>query len=237
MASPDLRRLWKLHQLDAAITDIRNTAAAMDVGKKLTAEIESLTKQLAEHPYKKLHTEQQDLELQQKSIDDKRTKFEKELYSGKVVNPREVEGYEKELAILKKQKSAIEERIFEIWEASPEPKVEFEKIEATLNQKKKDLVETQKKAVTQKAQLEADFKTKSAQRIEAAKDQNPSLLAKYEGIRKNHHGIGMAEVIKRRQCGACGTLLPERTLQGCLDDKTMTCETCHRILYYTEGVI
>ncbi len=237
MASSDLRRLWKLHQIDAAIIDIRNRAAAMDVGKKLTAEIDDLSKQIAEHPYKKLHSEQQDLELQQKSLDDKIAKFEKELYSGKVVNPREVEGYEKELAILRKQKAAIEERILEIWEASPPEKVPFDKLEKSLAEKKVALMETQKKAASLRTQLEADFKAKSAQRPVVAKEQNPTLLAKYEQIRKNHQGVGMAEVVRKRQCSACGTLLPERTLQGCLDDKTMSCETCHRILYYTEGVV
>jgi uncharacterized protein len=237
MASPDLRRLWKLHLIDAAIQDIRNRAAHMDVGQKLTAEIEELNKKLEANGYKKLHAEQQDLELQQKSIDDKLAKFDKELYGGKVVNPREVENFEKEIAMLKKQRGALDERILEIWEATPPLKEEADKIEAEIAKKKLEVAATRQKAVSLKAQLETDFKTKTADRAAAAKDQNPSLLAKYDTIRNKHNGVGMAEVVKKRQCGACGTLLPERTLQAALDDKVVSCESCHRILYYTEGVV
>lgn len=237
MASPDLRRLWKLHQIDAAIQGIRNRAANLDVGKKATAEIEALSKQLAEHPYKKLHADQQDLELRQKSIDDKIEKFNRDLYGGQIVNPREVENIQKEIAILTKQKGEIDERLLEIWDKLPPLKEEADKIEKAIATKKTDLIEIQKKAQITRIQLETDFKKLSADRPLVAKDQNPTLLAKYESLRKNHQGIGMAEVVKKRQCEACGTLLPERTLQGLLDDRTMSCETCHRLLYFTEGVV
>jgi uncharacterized protein len=237
MASPDLRRLWKLHQIDAAILEIRARAASLDVGQKLSAEIDSLTKSLEANGYKNLHAEQQDIELQQKSIDDKLAKFDKELYGGKIVNPREVENYEKEIAMLKKQKEAMDERLLALWDEMAPVKIEADKIEKAIATRKEQLAETRKKAVAAKAQLESDYKTKSAQRIEVAKDQNPTLLAKYESIRQRHDGIGMAEFVKGKQCGGCGTLLPERTLQGAKDDKVMTCESCHRILYYTEGVV
>lgn len=237
MASSDIRRLWKLHLVDAALADIRAKAASLDVGKRVQAEIDGLKAKLDATGVKSLTTEQQDLELQQKTIDDKVAKFEKELYGGKVVNPREVENFEKEISMLKKQKEALDERLLQIWDKLPPLKSEADKIEKGIEERKSALLAVQKKAVELKAKLESDFKTKSAERPLLAKDQNPTLLAKYETIRKNHGGIGMAEVIKRRQCGACGTLLPERTLQACLDDRTVSCESCHRILYYTEGVV
>jgi predicted nucleic acid-binding Zn-ribbon protein len=237
MASPDIRRLWKLHLVDAALADIRAKAASLDVGKRIRAEIDGLKSKLDESGVKSLMTEQQDLELQQKTIDDKIARFEKELYGGKVVNPREVENFEKEISMLRKQKVALDERLLEIWEKLPPLKAESDKIEKGIQERKTELALVQKKAIEVKAKLEADFKAKSSERPILAKDQNPMLLAKYETIRKNHQGIGMAEVVKGRQCGACGTLLPERTLQGCLDDRTVSCESCHRILYYTGGVV
>ena len=239
MPSADLRRLWKLHLIDVAIQEIRNRAAHLDVGQKILAEIEALNKELADKggKAKALSGELQDLELGQKSIDDKIAKIQKDLYSGKIVNPREVENFEKEIEILRKQKSGSDERILELWEIVPPAKEQADKIEAAIAEKKKELAEKQKKALTVKTQLEADFKTRMAERPAAVNEVNPSLLARYESIRPKHDGVGMAEVVKRRQCGACGTLLPERTLQMLLDDKLVTCESCHRILYFTEGVI
>ena len=122
MASSDLRRLWKLHRIDAAILEIRNRAAALNVGKKASAEIESLSQQLAASDYKRLHAEQQDLELQQKSVEDKIAKYDGQLYGGKVVNPREVENIEKEIVILKRQKEELESRLLEIWDLLPPAK-------------------------------------------------------------------------------------------------------------------
>jgi len=235
----DLRRLWKLHLIDSAIQEIRNRAANLDVGKKIAAEIEALNKELADKggQAKALSAELHDLELQQKSIDDKIAKIDKDLYGGKIVNPREVENFEKEIENLRKQKGSYDERILELWELVPPAKEKADKIEAAIAAKKKELAEQQKKALTVKTQLETDFKTKMAERPAAAKEVNPSLLARYESIRPKHDGIGMAEVVKKRQCGGCGTLLPERTLQMALDDKVVTCESCHRILYFTEGVV
>jgi predicted nucleic acid-binding Zn-ribbon protein len=237
MASSELRRLWKLHQIDSAIQVLRNRAAHLDVGKSIAKEIEELTAKVAAHPGKILQTEQRDLELQQQGLDAKLEKIDKELYGGKVVNPREVEAYQKEIQILKKQREGIDERLLAIWDQLPALVGELEKVQKTLDEKKVELQLKQRESMNARSNIEAEFKGLTAQRPEVAKDQNPAMLVKYEAIRKNHHGIGMAEVVKKRQCGACGTLLPERTLQACLDDKTVTCETCHRILYYTEGVI
>lgn len=239
MASADLRRLWKLHLIDVAIQEIRNRAANLDVGQKFLKEIEVLNAEYADKggKAKALSAELHDLELQQKTIDDKLAKIEKELYGGKIVNPREVENFEKEIEILKRQRSSFDERILELWEIVPPARAVADKIEAAIADKQKLVAEQRKKAVAIKTQLEADFKQRTAERPAAAKEVNPSLLAKYEAIRPNHDGIGMAEFVKGRQCGGCGTLLPERTLQNAKDDKVVTCETCHRILYFTEGVI
>ena len=98
MASAELQRLWKLSQIDSGLVEIRHKAAALDPGKKVTAELEELKKQDAEiggHA-RKLSADLADLELAQKGIDDKLKKIDKELYGGKIVNPREVENFEKE---------------------------------------------------------------------------------------------------------------------------------------------
>ncbi|RYF45944.1 MAG: hypothetical protein EOO38_15085 [Cytophagaceae bacterium] len=41
----------------------------------------------------------------------------------------------------------------------------------------------------------------------------------------------------QKELGTLFAHLPERTIQGLKDDKPLACETCHRLLYYTEGVV
>jgi hypothetical protein len=231
-------RLWKLHQVDAGILEIKKRAAALDPGRAVQAELDTLAKQEQEvgGHYRSLHTENLDLELTNKGIEDKLKRIDKELYGGKVVNSREVDTLEKEIASLKRQRDKNDDRLLELMDLLPPAKTAAEKVEAKIAERKKALAEAKKAALATKAQLEAEFARLTKLRPEAAKNVSPPLLARYDSIRQKQ-GTGMAEVVKKRSCGGCGTMLPERTLVGAQEDKTVTCETCHRILYYTEGVV
>ncbi|MFI5386246.1 MAG: zinc ribbon domain-containing protein [Fimbriimonadales bacterium] len=238
MASAELRRLHKLYLVDMALNEIRKRAATLDPGRKTAAEIQALEKQLAESPAKMLHSELTDLELKQKSYQDKIAKFEKDLYGGKLINPREVEAIQKEITILKRQRGELDERILEIWEELPPAKEQADKIEKAIAQRKQTLAQEHKAALQAKGQLEAEFKQKSAERPHIAKEVPPTLLSRYESIRQKHGGVGLGEVdAKKKSCGSCGTSLPTRTIEAVKEDKVVTCESCHRILYYSEGVI
>ncbi|HVT13293.1 MAG TPA: C4-type zinc ribbon domain-containing protein [Fimbriimonadaceae bacterium] len=238
MPSAELRRLYKLHLVDLALLEIRKRAAALDPGKKTAAEIHSLEEELATTPARTLQAELTDLELKQKGFQEKIAKFEKELYGGKVVNPREVEAIQKEIGILKRSRGDLDGRILEIWEELPPAKERAAKLERALAERKQLLAQEQKAAIQTKTQLEAEFKQKSAERPALAKELSATLLARYEGIRQKHGGVGIGEVdVKRKTCGACGTSLPTRTIEALKEDKLVTCESCHRILYYSEGVV
>lgn len=239
MSILDLRKLSKLNKIDHAILEIRKRAAALDPGKTIQGQIDKLTADFnaKNDDAKKLQAELTDLELQQKNIGDKIKKIDKELYGGKVVNPREVENFEKEIEALKKQRSNLDERIMELWELGPPAKKLAEDVQAQIDEKKNELGEYQKKVVVFRKQLEDEFKRLSALRPEAVKEVPPALLARYEAIKQKYGGIGMAEVVKGNSCGECGTLLPEKLVEGAKEGRVVTCESCHRILYASEGMI
>lgn len=239
MASAELQRLWKLNRIDAGLVDIRHKAAALDPGKAIMAEIEELRKQDAEIGgyARKLAADLADLELAQKGLEDKLKKIDKELYGGKIVNPREVENFQKEIAIFKRQREANDEKILELWEILPPAKEESAKIDAQIAEKQKKLAERKKAALALKATLEAEYKRLSDLRPDATRGISPALMAKYDGLRQRNGGIGMAEVTPKQTCSRCGTVVAERTVQGLKDDKVITCESCHSIFYFTEGVV
>ncbi|MFZ4506155.1 MAG: zinc ribbon domain-containing protein [Fimbriimonas sp.] len=239
MSSPDLRRLWKLHQVDEAIVEVRKQAEALDPGRVLMSEIKTLEAKHVEvgGEYKALHSEQLDLELSQKSIDDKLKKIDKELYGGKLVNPREIDALQKEIEILKRQRSAHDDRLLELMELVPPAEEKAKKIETAINVRKKALLAKQHEAAALKTQLAARFKALQEQRPEVAKLPSADYLARYEAVRKRTDGIAMAEVVGKRSCGACGMLLAERVIVNAAEGRLTSCEACHRILYYTEGVV
>ena len=239
MASAELQRLWKLSQIDTGLVEVRHKAANLDIGKKIAAEIEELKKQDAEvgGRARKLSADLTDLELAQKGIDDKLKKIDKQLYGGSVVNSREVENLEKEILALKRQRDGNDEKILELWEIVPPAKEAADKIEKKIAEKTKQLAERKKAALVEKAALETEFARLTKLRPDALRGIGPGLLNKYDGIRQRMGGIGMVEATRKKACTGCGTLLPERMVQALREDKVITCESCHRILYYTEGVV
>jgi len=239
MASPELQRLWKLAQVDQTIDSIKKRAASLDVGQKIAAEIGRLDAefQILSSNAKSLRSELTELELIQQGLDQKLKKIDGELYGGKVVSSREVENLEKEVAQIKRQRGSHDDRILELWELVPPAEKAADALKSQLDKQKVLLVERRKLAVVEKEHLQSEFKRLSTARGPlAAAVGNPSLLGRYDSIRQRHD-TGMAEVTKTNHCGACGTHLPERTIETLKDDKMAACESCHRLLYYTDGLI
>lgn len=240
MASPELQRLWQLAQVDQAIESIKLRAAALDIGQKLAVELKKYEQAGDEATAEstRLRTEQTEIELQQRGIDDKIAKFTKQMFGGTVVNAREAENLEKEIAALKRQRASFDERLLELFELVPPAEKKSKLLLAKIAELKQAISDRRKHAMEEKAQLESEFKRLTQLRpkqAEAVKD--PALLARYETSRQRHAGVGMAPVTRQHSCGGCGTELPERSLEMLKLDKVVACDSCHRLLYYSEGII
>lgn len=234
MAVGDLRKLWQLHLIDSQLHNVRARAAALDPGRAIQARIAALQSELdkAAEEYGVLHREQTDLELEQKSIDAKIAKFDKDLYSGVVVNPKEVENIQKEIEMLKRRKSQIDDRLFEIFDLTPPALAEKERAEANLQAAKAELGQHQKSVMAEKSRLEAAYKELLAKRPEVLKEVPPGLLPRYDQTLKKH-GTAMALITKDQTCEVCGMRQAEKTVEYVKEDRIVTCEACARILYFS----
>ena len=240
MPSPEIARLWKLAQIDHQIVEVRNRAASLDVGQREQAGINALAAQVEEvgGKAKKLQQDVVDLELSQKSDEDKRKRIEKEIFGGKIVNPREVANLEKEVEALKRKRDKDAERLLELYDEVMPATEAWDELKKKVDALNEAIAKKRSQAGQTKKQIEDAFHQLTAKRPEAAKTIPPNLLARYETIRKNHGGIGMVELDKKTgNCGGCGTHQPERSIQMLKEEKLTLCEACHRILYYTEGVV
>lgn len=239
MSFTDLRNLHRLHLVDSAIVEIRKRAAALDPGKAILAKIAALEQELAEvggHA-KALTGEQADLELKQKAIDDKLAQIDKDLYGGKVVNPREVEALQKEIENQKKRRSEMDGRLLELMDLVPPAKAAADAVQAKIDEAKRDLAVHQKQVVQLKTSLEQQFKEITAKRATALADVPKPMVVRYDAVRQRTGGVGMADVVKGGFCGMCGTHLPEKLIEGAKEGRIVTCESCHRILYASDGII
>jgi predicted nucleic acid-binding Zn-ribbon protein len=63
----------------------------------------------------------------------------------------------------------------------------------------------------------------------------PSLYARYDRVAQNRDGVGVTE-IRKDACGACfRTLTPQALQEAKRNDSVLTCESCGRILVWTEA--
>jgi predicted nucleic acid-binding Zn-ribbon protein len=132
----------------------------------------------------------------------------------------------------------MDERVMELWDLVPPAEAKVAERSKEIEALKGQLAEKRKLAVGLKSQIEEEYKRLTGARAQVALDvRNPTLLAKYESIRQRHGGQGMAEITKSGHCSACGTHQPERTIELLKDGRPTTCESCHRLLYFTEGVV
>lgn len=239
MAGNDTTRLWRLAQIDNRLADVRKRAAGLDVGQKLAAEVKAIEAKEVEFggAYRALAGEQSDLELANGSIAEKLKRIETDLFSGRA-SSREIENLNKETAAQRRIRDANDDRLMQIMEAIPVAEETAKKWSRALDQRRRMLAARQVEAKAEREALETEYRTLAAKRPDAIQGLSPSTLARYESIRQKHGGIGMVEVNRKdNTCTGCGTHLPERTIQGLRDDKVLACETCHRLLYYTEGAL
>ena len=233
MTSDDLYKLYKLHQVDAKIVELKRKAAAFDPTKESKEKIEALKPawDAAKKHLESLEADALDLELKFKTVFDRLTYQVNYLHGGKITNPREVELIEKDVENLRERAEKVDADRGALVEQIPVARAEFKTQDTEMEVLKKEYAIAYKKAVKERETLQADYAAAVKDREAKAKAVLPSLLAQYDAIRAKSNGIGMAEVVKDKNCGGCGTVLPARLIVASKESKLVTCESCHRILF------
>jgi uncharacterized protein len=92
------------------------------------------------------------------------------------------------------------------------------------------------KIETEKKEAEADLAQLSAERERALGEIPEDMMDHYDRIMKKHDNVALAEV-RDEKCSACGMRVRPHVFQAMrrsATDEIFHCETCTRILYYTE---
>ncbi len=228
-----LYSLYKLHKVDEALYGLKQEAGSLDLGQDEQAQIKAISAASREslERAKSLNHELKDLELQQKGYQEKINGFEKKLYDGSVVSPKEVENLEKEIAMLRALTEKHDERLLELFEEAPAATKEAAGVQAQIDRLNALTEEKRAKAVKRHAEIKAEFEKLRSQRPALAKEVEKDLYAKYEDVRKRTGGTAMADVTEDMRCSNCGMHVPERQAKMLDDDRLVQCEGCHRILF------
>jgi hypothetical protein len=227
-----LKQVYLVQELDTQISQLRYRLNHLDRGEREQAERDQAQDDFhrAQQRQKQLHIELTDRELELKSVEDKKKKFETRLFAGTILNPKELDATRKEVEALARQREHLDERILNLWDEIEAAKQATEKAEKKLNATQtlctKKLAEYQR----QKDELQRTLHALQRKRDEAAAVVHPDLLQRYERSRKKHNGVGIAKVYDGT-CEACGMTLPVSTIEALRDGSQLaTCDACARLL-------
>ncbi len=239
MASPELQRLYRLHQLDAQIASARARISALDGGKAKISALKATKAKLdvSEATYHEADGSLTDAGLERQTLLTKADAVEKEMYSGTLSGARAIEDRERQIASLRGQAETIEARLSEMQARSAGARADAEGLKSEFEAERKEAALEVKRQQATAEKLATALKEWEPKREELTAVVPATLLAKYDAIRTRHKGIGMADVTRDRTCSMCGTAVPERAMTSLIAERTVTCESCGRILYYTLGVI
>lgn len=224
--------LYRLQQVDSKIDLLLKRAAAgednAELHKKIRAREHKL--QVADKEQHTLRTHLKDTELQLASVEAHIKKLEKELYSGKTTNPKELAGFTQEIEQLKAQKSAIEDKVLDFMDKVETNKAEMEAVQTRLEKARKELEAQAQKSGSSKREAEAQVEELRKKRDEMAQEIEPVLMSRYETLRKRKDGVAVAK-LEGNACGECGTGLPDSVRRKVQERQLELCSYCERILF------
>jgi len=177
---------------------------------------------------------QQELKRTEQDIEalrQKATETQEALYSGRVRNPREVEGLRRGSEQLKEQISYLEDRALELM-------TELDDLEAATADGSKALGELTEERSAERRELASQYESLRS-RLQALKRIRTELrqqagaveLALYDQLRAQKGGVALAP-IRDGRCGMCNVSVPSNKVTVARHGTTVvTCDGCGRVLY------
>jgi uncharacterized protein len=229
----DSLNLYRLQQLDTRLAQI---------DARLKVIFDSLEKNVFLSDAKanlikaqdKLKSSENSVTKLERDAQDKKIKIEQiesKLYSGGLQNPKELQELQQELALFKRQFSALEDQELE-------EMIALEKAQAELKNNLENHEQIRSQVELQNSHLvrERDNLKKESDRLNTERQAtvqsiNEKSLALYNEIREERHGIAVT-TISENSCDSCGSVItPSQKQSSHHSHQLFRCPSCGRIIY------
>lgn len=224
--------LWHLQTLDQEIAD--KTKRAHQVDDALAGDPAVVAAQSALDAEQKkldaLHRMMRDRELEAKGLDQKIKELNERVYSGRITNPKELDGYAKDLEMHKRNRSALDDKLLELMEAIDQAQKRvtekanvLKQIQAKRAGDLEHLTHEQHALANRLSELDAEReKTRAALPTD--------LLRTYDQLYRTKAGRAVTQ-LKHNACGVCGMSVPTGLVNRLrTGEEIIFCSSCGRIL-------
>lgn len=181
---------------------------------------------------RELQRSQQRLEDEIGSIREKAAAHDKQLYSGTISNPRELQAMQDEIAALKRRISQLEDQELELMEQIEPLDGELAGLAAERAAADEQAANLRARIAEAEVAIDAELATNRTEREALAAAIEPALLADYEDLRRRLGGIAIARLVGNN-CGGCHLQLSAvevARLKKLGPDEPANCEECGRLL-------
>ncbi|MFZ0545069.1 MAG: C4-type zinc ribbon domain-containing protein [Candidatus Promineifilaceae bacterium] len=177
----------------------------------------------------KMRTQQQDLNLELKGLNDKTKRSEKRLYSGLVKNPKELSDLQNEIDSLNRRRAGLEDEVLEAMIMVEEAQEENDAVAATLEQLETEWAASQKHLQAEQSDLVQQINELMRNRKEQAQSIPTRFMAAYDHVMKRGMGSAVARLTNNR-CRGCQVTVPANLVKAADEGKLVYCDNCGRIL-------
>ena len=230
---PNIKLLYNLQQIDNELSgQIKHLAKIEDellsnnrdggTPEKLSA---------AQSTIDKLQLEQKSTRDETDTTKEKVGEYEEKMYSGTVVNVRELEGMQKEVELLNSRVKEYEDKLSELLTSIETAENTKKDLASNLAVADEEYEQRIQELTSQQKTVTKQISTLSTDRNRKAKLIDPEDLVLYERIKTQRGGIAVSNV-RRGLCEVCKMSLPTHKLQRARSRREIVpCDSCGRILY------
>jgi uncharacterized protein len=230
-----LQRLLDLQSEDSAIRRLEERRSSLPEATQLAevsdqlAELEA-DSEIARKQLDEITREHHRLEGEIGLAEQKIQKEEGRLFSGAVSNPKELGALQAEVAMLKRKRGELEDRLLEVMLQRDDANSTVESLERDRSNAARQaeiLTETVSGLLTE---IDDDLRRRTARRAEMAPIIPADLLSLYEKIRPAKGGVGVAALMDGT-CQGCHTRLPSKEAERLRAERGLQrCDNCGRLL-------
>lgn len=173
---------------------------------------------------------QRETEAQVRDLTQKISTAEKQLMSGRVRNPKELEGMQANVASLKRRQGDLEEEIILAMLEIDDSRARLSTVQKQLATVEGSWQAQQKELTAERSQLLAELQDLAGRFKGAWSHVSPADKELYRTLRSRKGGRALA-LMQRNTCQACGVGLPTSLAQQVRAGERIFCPTCGRLLH------
>ena len=226
----------------AALYHLQTLDSQRDIAHARIVEIEKLLRENeavraahlafdnAQINYQKWQTRATDIELERSQLAEETDAAEQRLYSGKVVNPREMTDLQDKITSLRHRRDMLEEPLLEAMLELEQGEADVASAQVIMKGVLEDHEHTLGALGVEQSSLASQIDQLHSEIEIARRSIPPQSLALYDQLRKRQGGVAVARM-EDESCTSCGVELTSQQAQQVKHGQVLTCPTCGRILF------